>query len=127
MALADELASLPSELRARLEARGFRDDRLLSWAASIGTDRDARNRLSGPVEAPLPGDVADLPIEGSDEHARLRALGLEALRAGRVAFCVLAGGMATRMGGVVKALVEALDGKSFLELRLAEQDRKSVV
>lgn len=121
MALADELASLPSELRARLEARGFRDDRLLSWAASIGTDRDARNRLSGPVEAPLPGDVADLPIEGSDEHARLRALGLEALRAGRVAFCVLAGGMATRMGGVVKALVEALDGKSFLELRLAEQ------
>jgi UTP--glucose-1-phosphate uridylyltransferase len=122
MALADELASLPSELRDRLEARGFRDDRLLSWAASMGTDRDARNRLTGEVEAPLPGDVADLPAEGSDEHTRLRALGLDALRAGRVAFCVLAGGMATRMGGVVKALVEALDGKSFLELRLAEQE-----
>jgi UTP--glucose-1-phosphate uridylyltransferase len=34
---------------------------------------------------------------------------------------VLAGGMATRMGGVVKALVEALPGKRFLDLRLAEQ------
>jgi UTP--glucose-1-phosphate uridylyltransferase len=33
---------------------------------------------------------------------------------------VLAGGMATRMGGVVKALVEALPGKTFLDLRLAE-------
>ena len=28
--------------------------------------------------------------------------------------------MATRMGGVVKALVEAFDGKTFLDLRLAE-------
>jgi UTP--glucose-1-phosphate uridylyltransferase len=33
---------------------------------------------------------------------------------------VLAGGMATRMGGVVKALVEALPGKTFLDLRLDE-------
>ena len=121
MALADELASLPFELRQRLESRGFRDDRLLSWAATVGTDRDARNRLAGSVEPPLHGDVADVPTEGSDEESRPRAPGLDALRAGRVAFCVLAGGVGTRMGGVVKALVEALDGKSFLELRLAEQ------
>jgi UTP--glucose-1-phosphate uridylyltransferase len=33
---------------------------------------------------------------------------------------VLAGGMATRMGGVVKALVEAFDGHTFLDLRLRE-------
>jgi len=46
--------------------------------------------------------------------------GRAALRAGQVALVVLAGGMATRMGGVVKALVEALPGKTFLELRLRE-------
>jgi UTP--glucose-1-phosphate uridylyltransferase len=32
----------------------------------------------------------------------------------------MAGGMATRMGGVVKALVEAVDGHTFLDLRLQE-------
>jgi UTP--glucose-1-phosphate uridylyltransferase len=37
-----------------------------------------------------------------------------------VALVVLAGGMATRMGGVVKALVEALPGHTFLDLRLNE-------
>jgi UTP--glucose-1-phosphate uridylyltransferase len=35
---------------------------------------------------------------------------------------VLAGGMATRMGGVVKALVEAVPGRTFLDLRLAERE-----
>ena len=33
----------------------------------------------------------------------------------------MAGGMATRMGSVVKALVEALPGRTFLDLRLAER------
>jgi UTP--glucose-1-phosphate uridylyltransferase len=53
---------------------------------------------------------------------RLAEKGAAELAAGRVALVVLAGGMATRMGGVVKALVEALPGKTFLELRLAEVD-----
>jgi UTP--glucose-1-phosphate uridylyltransferase len=50
----------------------------------------------------------------------LHARGLDLLGAGQLAFVVLAGGMATRMGGVVKALVPALDSASFLDLRLAE-------
>src|SRR5690606_17351488 len=41
---------------------------------------------------------------------------------GRVALVVLAGGMATRMGGVVKALVEVLPGRTFLDLRLREME-----
>ncbi len=36
---------------------------------------------------------------------------------------VLAGGMATRFGGEVKAVVEAIDGRSFLEVKLAETQR----
>ncbi len=40
---------------------------------------------------------------------------MRALAEGRLAFVVLAGGMATRMGGVVKALVEPLPGRTFLD------------
>lgn len=120
MNLHDQIASLPAPLRARLDARGFDPKRLESWARTIGVDRDARNRLPGKVEPPLPGDVSDAPVPGTAEHARFEADGVEALRRGEVALCVLAGGMATRMGGVVKALVDALPGHSFLDLRLGE-------
>src|SRR5690606_29967925 len=59
---------------------------------------------------------------GSGEHARLHQQGLDCMRRGELALCVLAGGMATRMGGVVKALVEALPGHTFLDLRLRERE-----
>ena len=36
---------------------------------------------------------------------------------------VLAGGMATRFGGGVKAVAEAIDGRSFLEVKLGETQR----
>ncbi|MBM4356651.1 MAG: UTP--glucose-1-phosphate uridylyltransferase [Deltaproteobacteria bacterium] len=113
--LAGELSTLDPALLERLEARGFRPELLLSWAASLGADPALRNRLPGLVEAVPRGSVASR--RRSDE---LVALGRRALDEGRVAVCVLAGGMATRMGGVVKALVEALPGRTFLDLRLAE-------
>jgi len=121
MSLAEEIAALPRPLIDRLSQRGFRAERLVALAREIGTGRDARNRLTGVVTPPRPGDVVDAPAPGSADEARFREIGVAELRAGRVALCVLAGGMATRMGGVVKALVEALPGKRFLDLRLAEQ------
>lgn len=120
MNLTDQLAALPSSTRQRLQARGFDPARLLRWAQHIGQDLDRRNRLPGRVEPPEPTDLHDAPRAGTHEHARFRAAGLEALRRGEVAFCLLAGGMATRMGGVVKALADALPGRTFLDLRLAE-------
>ncbi len=126
--LRDEIARLDPALRARLDAHGFDAARLLAlagplWAraqAQSGAEREARNRVRGEVTAPSPGDVPDAPSPGTPEHGRLSAAGLAALRAGELAFCVMAGGMATRMGGVVKALVEAFDGHTFLDLRLRE-------
>lgn len=123
MTLAAALEALPQPLLDRLRARGFDPERLLSWASTVGVDRDKRNRLPGRVEPPRPGDVEDAPAPGSADYARFAASGAEAIARGEVALCVLAGGMATRMGGVVKALVEALPGKTFLDLRLAENDR----
>ena len=123
-----ELAALPTELRARLDAAGFDGDRLVTLAAPLfarargeaAVDRDERNRVRGLVEAPREGDIVVHPSPGSAEYTRLASIGSAAIARGELAFCVLAGGMATRMGGVVKALVEALDGSTFLELRLRE-------
>jgi UTP--glucose-1-phosphate uridylyltransferase len=123
MTLDDQLAALASPLLERVRARGFDPERLKAWAKTVGVDRDRRNRLTGTVEPPGPGDIDTLPPAGSPAYERLAALGSEALSRGEVALCVLAGGMATRMGGVVKALVEALPGRTFLDIRLAENDR----
>ncbi len=120
MLLDQQLAALSQETLTRLRTRGFDPERLRAWARDLGKGRDTRNRLPGKVEPPAPGDVIDAPVPGTAEHARLESIGLEALRRGEVALCLLAGGMATRMGGVVKSLVEALPGKTFLDLRLAE-------
>jgi UTP--glucose-1-phosphate uridylyltransferase len=122
--LAKDLDSLPSTLRARLAAAGFDRERLLALGSSltgdVATRRDTRNRVAGPVAAPSPGELLEAPIAGDDDYERLAAVGREAMARGELAFVVMAGGMATRMGGVVKALVEATAGKTFLELRLLE-------
>jgi len=117
-----EVDSLPKELRDLLARQGFDPDLFSRLAASVGSDPDTRNRLASGVSPPAADDVADLPEKGSDEASRLERLGLDALAKGQLAFIVLAGGMATRMGGVVKALVDAVDGRTFLDLRLAENN-----
>ncbi|MDH5674561.1 MAG: UTP--glucose-1-phosphate uridylyltransferase [Myxococcales bacterium] len=78
------------------------------------------NRVRGELSLPGPGDIEKLPALGSAERQRLEQRGLEAITAGEVGAVVLAGGMATRFGGVVKAGVEALPGQSFLALKLAQ-------
>jgi len=116
----EELHSLPRDLLSLLEQQGFDEALFEALAASVGSDPDVRNRLPHGVTVPKPGDVIDLPPAGSADADHLSRLGLDALAKGQLAFIVLAGGMATRMGGVVKSLVEALDGLRFLDLRLAE-------
>ena len=81
------------------------------------------NVVVGRVEPPDAGDVKALPAPGSPTRDEAREVGIEALRSGRVAQVVLAGGMATRFGGVVKGAVEALDGRSFLSWKLGETAR----
>ena len=122
--LAHELEQLPATLRGKLDAAGFDRARLIALGATltgdVGSRRDTRNRVSGPATAPVTGEIVDSPVAGSAEAARLSELGRGALARGELAFVVMAGGMATRMGGVVKALIEATAGKTFLELRLQE-------
>jgi UTP--glucose-1-phosphate uridylyltransferase len=125
--LREEIASLPADLRRHLDESGFDPERLVSLASPLWSrapaasgQKDERNRVRGTVEPPRASDVLEAPQAGTPEHAAFETAGLDAIRRGELALCVLAGGMATRMGGVVKALVEAFDGHTFLDLRLRE-------
>ncbi len=120
-----QLASIAPELRRRLDAAGFDEPRFLALASTLtegdpAARRRERNAVKGEVTAPAPGEVSELPAPGTAEHERLRAVGAAALERGELAFCTMAGGMATRMGGIVKALAEVMPGHTFLSMRLAE-------
>jgi UTP--glucose-1-phosphate uridylyltransferase len=123
--LVGQLAGLDPGLRSRLFGAGFDEARFLALAASLTEGdpearRRARNCVKGPVTAPKAEEIVTLPAAGSPEHTRLRERGAAAMAAGELAFCTMAGGMATRMGGIVKALAEVFDGHTFLSMRLAE-------
>jgi UTP--glucose-1-phosphate uridylyltransferase len=116
-----QLAALPPDIRATLERHGFDRARFFALSERVASGAPEDNIVRGTVSAPEPHEIAPLPASGP-ERERLEGLGRVALQEGRVALVVLAGGMATRMGGVVKALVEALPGRTFLDLRLREID-----
>jgi UTP--glucose-1-phosphate uridylyltransferase len=107
--LREELSSLPADIRSRLDRGGFDPEILVSLA----TRESFQNRVTGEVKPPKDEEIP----EPDPRHAEL---GREAIAKKDLAFCVMAGGMATRMGGVVKALVEAIPGQTFLDLRLRE-------
>jgi len=115
-----QLQALPPDVQATLAHFHFDAERFRSLAARLKRGVQEDNQVRGTLTAPEPGDVQDLPPAGTPEHDQLVALGRAELSAGHVALAVLAGGMATRMGGVVKALVQAVPGHTFLDLRLAE-------
>ncbi|HVR62947.1 MAG TPA: UTP--glucose-1-phosphate uridylyltransferase [Polyangia bacterium] len=118
--LGEQLAGLSPELRAKLASHGFDAQRFLRLAERFRGETPEANFVKGRLAPPRASDVSRLPEPDSAEYARLRDAGARVLREGRVALLVLAGGMATRMGGVIKALVDAVPGHSFLDLRLAE-------
>jgi len=96
---------------------------LLRSELSAGTRTARGNVIEGVVDPPLPSDLTVLPSPGDPGFAEVVEAGTEALRAGTIAMVVLVGGMATRFGGGVKAVAEAIDGRSFLDVKLGETQR----
>ncbi len=119
MSLLEDLRGLPEPTKKLLADRGF-DPALLARLAENHLGGHS-NRIEAIVAPPEPSDLQILPPLGSAESQRLTALGEPFFKKGQIALVVMAGGMATRMGGVVKVLVEVFGGKTFLDLRLAEQ------
>jgi len=110
------------DTRAILDRFGF-DEQLfdaLRARVSSGELSPETNVVRGDIEPPAPEDLTRLPAPGDDGFEGARNAGLEALTGHEVAQVILAGGMATRFGGVVKAVLAAVDGKSFLEAKLEQ-------
>ncbi len=117
------LPTLPVALSEQLAAGHFDAKRLADWASRVGKAGPDGNRVTGVVEPPRPDDVTPAPAAATAEGAAAVERGRAAIARGEVAFLVLAGGMATRMGGVVKAMVDALPGLTFLAYRVREIDQ----
>lgn len=92
-----------SKLRARLAAEGCSQD---------------LNVVTGELRAASASDIPRLPPLGTKERLQLECLGASAIAKGQVAVMVLAGGMATRFQGAVKALVPVHNRQTFAELKL---------
>src|SRR5436190_10358050 len=105
-----ENLTLDDETHRLLHRFGFDAETFASLRARLkrGEAGSDANRIDGHIEAPAPGDVRSLPAQGSPERARLAERGRAHIAEGKVGAVVLAGGMATRFGGVVKAAVEAV-------------------
>src|SRR5262249_6636254 len=101
--------------RARIEAH--------AREIAMGRLSKASNRVRGPIEPAGPGQVESLEALPAKQSAELESLGRDAIARGRVAVAVLNGGMATRFGGDVKGIVEAVGGRTFLEIKLRQARR----
>jgi UTP--glucose-1-phosphate uridylyltransferase len=114
-----------TEVLAGLE--GIALDRALverfAQAIRSGSVGSHTNRISEPPRLPRDEDVDDTERFSAGEREQYTDLGRRALERGEVAVAVLNGGMATRFGGVVKGVVEVLDGMSFLEIKIAQARR----
>jgi len=122
MRITKALDGLPPKLRNQLDEAHFDRARLEMLAQRVGKTSADSNRVAGVVDPPRPDDVVPAPAAATAEGAAAIERGRAALARGEVAFVVLAGGMATRMGGVVKALVEVLPDLTFLGYRIKEID-----
>jgi len=109
--------SLDPTLLSRLSPWGFDPVQFDAFIARCDQPTHS-NAVKGALAVPAKEDVRPLGAPGSPEHARLSALGKAALDRGEVGVIILAGGMATRFGGVVKAVVPVLEERTFLKLKL---------
>ena len=107
--------------RKELARFGFDEIQLARFSARLRDATDTHDAwIAGAITPTTSDDVSELAVPGTPTHARLVELGRAAIRRGEVGVVILAGGMATRFGGVVKAAVPVVPGKSFLALKLAD-------
>jgi len=114
--------AVDAETRAMLDRFGFDETLFEALRAKVASGElsPESNIVQGSLEPPNSDDLTPLPEAGDASYDAARTAGVDALERGEIAQVVLAGGMATRFGGVVKAVLTAVDGMSFLEAKLAQ-------
>jgi UTP--glucose-1-phosphate uridylyltransferase len=98
------------------------DEALLATFAARCTKPESTT-ITGAIAELDPADTSTLPPAGTPEHDRLSTLGKQAIARREVGIVILAGGMATRFGGVVKAAVPVVADRSFLAVKVADVRR----
>jgi UTP--glucose-1-phosphate uridylyltransferase len=104
---------------ARDLARFGFDEQLLASFAERAAKHETTT-LAGEIAPLEPHDTTTLPPPGTPEYDRFVKLGRQAIARREVGVVILAGGMATRFGGAVKAAVPVAGGKSFLAVKVAD-------
>jgi UTP--glucose-1-phosphate uridylyltransferase len=119
------LDQIDAATRNTLLRYGFDEEQFehLRRAVADGTLSPEQNLLHGRIEPPVADDITAIPALDDPARRTVYERGAAAIRRGEVAMAVLNGGMATRFGGVVKGVVEAVDGRSFIEWKLLDARR----
>ena len=115
----DPLAALTTEELERLLSLGFDPEPFSKLARALAAGALPPNEIQGEVQPPPAGSIRPTAPPTSWQGDALHDVGLHMLYQGRVGLIVLNGGMATRFGGRVKGVVDALPGRSFLALQLS--------
>jgi UTP--glucose-1-phosphate uridylyltransferase len=122
-------AAIPASLAPLLDRFHFDPERFEALRSRLRstTALESLHRITSPLAPPSLDCAAALPEEGSAARAALTEEGSAAIARGELATVVLAGGMATRFGSVVKALasMELPEGPDwcFLDAKLADLAR----
>ena len=117
MSGAQVLAALTAAERSFLDGIGFDAPMFEQLVDDYVAGALPPNRVDGEVTAPAPSSLHSLVPAGSWQGDAIVDAGRQALHSGRVGLVLLNGGMATRFGGRVKGVVDALPGRSFLALQ----------
>ena len=119
------MIEIDKTLRRELSRFGFDETQLASFAERAA--KHESSTIDAPIAPLLPEDTTALPPPGTHDYDGLAKRGRQALARNEVGVVILAGGMATRFGGVVKAAVPVVEGKSFLAVKVAEVRRHGAV
>ncbi|MCP4870380.1 MAG: hypothetical protein GY898_16880 [Proteobacteria bacterium] len=115
--MSSPLQELTDDERAMLDDLGFDAEAFDRLAATVRAGTVPPNTVDGAVEPPRKGSIVPPAPTGTMQGDALKDAGRQLLDAGKAAVVVLNGGMATRFGGRVKGVVDALPGRSFLQLQ----------
>lgn len=102
---------------AHLAALGFDAPTFSKLRAQLRSQTLPSNLIEGTLDFPDEEVFRPAPEANSPAGQKATALGSSLLAGGRAALILLNGGMATRFGGRVKGVVDALPGNSFLALQ----------
>lgn len=111
------LDDLRPDERSLLDELGFDAGTFAGLALALLEGTLPPNQVQGLVLPPPEGAIRSPLLPGTPRGVTITEAGLRLLGQGRAAMIVLNGGMATRFGGRVKGVVDALPGRSFLGLQ----------